>query len=97
MPEHRYQDNRADRHIASHPHTKGKIAAGHISGQVPLGVRQPVVFRFIEPSAGLDLHCQDCASTVTALLGGPPCVAGTFAVRHSDGCSAFAAMEGGAR
>jgi hypothetical protein len=56
----------------------------------PLGQRQPVIFQFIAPASDLDVHCQDCESTVTLLLGAPACVASTFAVRHSDGCPRLA-------
>jgi hypothetical protein len=78
-----------------HSHTRGKIAVGHISGQAPLRQRQQVIFQFIAPSSGLDLHCTDCVSEVTLLLGTPPCVEATYAVRHGDECPRLAPAAGG--
>jgi hypothetical protein len=77
---------------SSDPYPAGRIAVGHIGGQVPLGVPQPVIFEFIDQPAGyIDLHCPDCASEVSLLAGWlPPQVDAAFAVRHSDGCPVLA-------
>jgi hypothetical protein len=81
-------------HSIQRPGRRGKLAVGHVTGRAPLSQPQPVIFEFLEPPGPPDVHCLDCASEVTGLLGAPACVWGALAVRHSDGCPAYAAMAG---
>lgn len=83
---------------APHPHRPGRIAVGHIGGQVPLSVPQPIALEIVESAIPIDPHCPDCASEVTLLLGHPPVVDAAVAVRHSEGCPELALLvrQGGA-
>jgi hypothetical protein len=75
-----------------HPHTRGKVAVGHVGGSASLTRRPPVVFEWLEPAGYIDVHCPCCLSTVTGLAGAPACVAAAVVVRHGDGCPRLAQM-----